>query len=139
MAVGEEQLAVLLQASLDHAKELLEDQGGFLPFGTRASPSGEVDFLEARSAGGAAIEAVYRQIGSMLADDAGQGKILAAALVANAGLPEDVAFAYETAVSVQVEAPGFCHSIVAPYRLIGGVADFGDMVPEEADPIVFAG
>jgi hypothetical protein len=138
MAVDEEQLAVLLQASLDHARKRLDEAGGFLPFGTRALLTGEIEFLEASDENGAPVGAVYGQIGAMLADDARQGRILAAALVANAGLPAGAEEDFETAVSVQVEAAGFCRSIVVPYRLSGGTAEFGMMIPEEADPIVFA-
>ena len=52
MAVNEEGLAVFLQASIDHAKELLEEQGGFLPFGARARIDGDIEFVEAEGDGG---------------------------------------------------------------------------------------
>jgi hypothetical protein len=147
MADSNEGLAVVLQASIDHAKELLEEQGGFLPFGARARLDGEIEFLEAEgNGGGEPLEALYRWIGTMLAEDAKERRILAAALVANASLPEDVEPTFETAVSVLVEAPDFCRSIVVPYRIAGDAGnggrvsvEFGKMIPEEADPVVFAG
>jgi len=137
MAIGEDQLAVILQASLDHAKELLEEAGGFLPFGTRALLNGDVEFLEAEG-GQEPIDVLYRRIGEMLADDARRCDILAAALVANASLPAGAADDFETAVSVLVEAPDFCRSVVAPYRLAEGTVEFGPLIPEESDPFVFA-
>lgn len=136
MAIGEDQLAVVLQASLDHAKELLDAAGGFLPFGTRALLNGDVEFLEAE--GHEPVDTLYRRIGVMLADDARRREILASALVANATLPVGVAADFETAVSVLVEAADFCRSIVAPYRFVGEAVEFGTMIPEEADPVVFA-
>ena len=139
MAIGEEQLAVILQASLDHAKELLEEAGGFLPFASRADLGGAIDFLEIEGdGGGETIDALYRHLGVMLAEDARAGDILAASLVANAGLPAGASEDFDTAVSVLVEARGFCRSIVAPYRFVGGAVEFGTLIPEEAEPVIFA-
>lgn len=145
MALGEQQLAGILQASLDRARELLEESGGFLPFGARGKPDGEIEFIEASGEGGQPIEAVYRWMGEILAQDARRGEILASALVANASLPASEEPNFETAVSVLIEAPDFCRSIVVPYRLAGEAAnggratvEFGKMIPEAADPVVFA-
>ena len=145
MALDEQQLAVVLQAAVDHARTRLEEQGGFLPFGARAKPDGEVEIVEATSMGeDDSLDALHRRIGAMLAEEAGQGRILGAALAANASLPPAVDPGFERAVAVQVEAPGFCRSVVVPYRLTGdpgngGVAiELGQMIPEKADPVVFA-
>jgi hypothetical protein len=143
MAVSEDELAVVLEASIDFARQMLEQDGGFLPFGARANPNGEVEFLQAEpSSGEETLEALYRRIGTALADDARDGAVLAAALVANASLPEGIDGTFETAISVLIEAPGFCRSIVVPYRIGGNgraAVEFGTMIPEEADPVVFAG
>ena len=133
--IGEEQLAIILQASLDHAKELLERAGGFLPFGTRALPSGEMEFLQAEG-DHLPLETLYRGIAGMLADEARRRKILATALVANAQLPAGAAD-FETAVSVQVEAPHFCRVIIAPYRFSDASVEYGTLLPEVAEPLVF--
>ena len=136
MAVGEHELAVVLQASLEHAKELLETDGGFLPFGTRAGLDGAVEFLEVQGgSGGEAIDALYRRLAGLLAEDARKRQILVAAMVANASLPGDAPL---TAISVQVEAERFCRSITVPYRIESGSVRLGEMIPEEADPLVFA-
>ena len=42
-------------------------------------------------------------------------------------------------VAVLVEAPEFCRSVVVPYRAGGAGVEFGEFIPEEADPVVFAG
>lgn len=138
MILDEQQLAVILQASLDHAKELLEAQGGFRPFGARATLSGAVEFLEAEGGGAEPLDALYRRIGALLAEDAQRDEILASALVANTGLPAGAAPGFEKAVAVLVEAPEFCRSVVAPYRLGASRVEFATMIPDEADPVVFA-
>ena len=137
MPLDERHLGVILQASIDHARELLEESGGFLPFGARARLDGGVEYLEADGLGeGESLDGLYRRIGALLADEAKRLEIFAAALVANASLPGDEA---ATAISVQVEAPGFCRSIVVPYRMANGAVDLGTMFPEEADPLIFVG
>jgi hypothetical protein len=139
MILSEEQLGVILQASIDRASELLEQSGGFLPFGARALPNGDVEFLEAEGAGGQEpLDALYRRIGSLLAEDAQRHAILASALVANAGLPAGYDKDFETAISVLVEAEDFCRSIVVPYRVQADGIVLGKMIPEEAEPAVFA-
>jgi len=147
MAANDEGLALVLQASIEHAKELLEEQGGFLPFGARARMDGEIEFLETiGNDAGEPLETLYRRIGTMLSEDAKEHRILAAALIANASLPEGIEPMFDTAVSVLVEAPDFCRSIVVPYRIAGDAGnggrariEFGKMIPEEAEPVVFAG
>lgn len=140
MILGEEQLGVILQASIDRASELIVQSGGFLPFGARALPNGDVEFLEAEEAfGQEPLDGLYRQIGAMLAEDARRHQILASALVANAGLPAGFDSEFETAISVLVEAPDFCRSVVVPYRMGEEGLVLGKMIPEEAEAAVFAG
>ncbi|MGZ3172743.1 MAG: hypothetical protein ACXWJC_06765 [Croceibacterium sp.] len=138
MILDEQQLGVILQASIDRAAEMLEQAGGFLPFGARARLDGEVEFLEASGDGGEPLDALYRRIGGLLAEDASRDDILASALVANTSLPAGVDIGFETALVVQVEALEFCRAVVVPYRIVSGRVEFGEMIPEEADPIVFA-
>lgn len=146
MAIGEQELAVVLQASIEHAQELLGAQGGFLPFGARAWPDGSVEMVEATGGGGEPLDVLYRRIGEVLAENAAASEILASTLVANASLPEGADPGFTTAVSVLIEAPGFCRSIVVPYRFAGpagngvrGEIEFGQLIPEGADPVVFTG
>jgi len=105
---------------------------------------GEIEFLETiGNDAGEPLETLYRRIGTMLSEDAKEHRILAAALIANASLPEGIEPMFDTALSVLVEAPDFCRSIVVPYRIAGNGGrariEFGKMIPEEAEPVVFAG
>jgi len=134
MSITDDQLAVILQASLEHAKERLEQNGSFLPFGTRALPDGELEFLQSEGEHLPA-DVLCGGIARMLADEARLGDILATGLTANGCLRGDDG---ELAVSVLVEAPEFSRRIVVPYRLSAGVVEFGNMIPEAADALVFA-
>jgi hypothetical protein len=143
VALTDQQLAVILQACIEHAKTRLEEQGGFLPFGARARPDGEIEFIEARDTGeGESLDAVYQRISALVAEAGRANEIVAGALVANAGLPEGAIEAFETAITVQLEAPGFCRGVIAPYRLTGDGqrrVELGDLLPDVADPVIFAG
>ncbi len=142
MALDERQLSALLQASIDFARQLLVQEGGFAPFGARARPEGEVEFVQLPAEGEADLEVVYQRIGAALADEARAGAILGAALVANTrvqGLADD---GFTTAMVVMVETPGFSRSITVPYRLTpadGGPArvELGEMIPEEGEAVLF--
>lgn len=137
MALDEDQLAIVLQASVDRAGELLRNDGGFLPFAARAQPGGEIEFVQiARDNDAEPLDALLDRLGEMLADEAHKGVILGSALVANARVEGKQ---YPDAIMVLVEAPGFCRSIMVPYRLSGGDIELGEMSPEAAAPAVFAG
>lgn len=146
MDLTDQQLAVVLQACIDFAKQLLEQEGGFLPFGARTKPDGEVEFVQlAREDGGESLEDLYRRTGSLLADEALRNEIVAGALVANIGLPDQQEDDFQSAIAVLIEAPNFCRSIVTPYRAAGASdgrgesVDLGRMIPQDAERIVFAG
>jgi hypothetical protein len=140
MILNEEQLSVILQASIDRASELLGQSGGFLPFGARALPNGAIEFLEAEGASAnEPLDALYRRIGALLAEEARRNEILASTLVANARLPAGSGDSFDRAISVLVEAPEFCRAVVVPYRAGAEGATFGEFIPEEADPVVFTG
>lgn len=143
MALDERQLSALLQASLDFARQLLVDEGGFVPFGARAKPSGEVEFVQLPVQGEGDLDVIYQRIGDRLAEEARAGQILGAALVANTrvqGLSDD---GFSTAMVVMIETTGFSRSVTVPYRLTpgdGGPArvELGEMIPEEGPAVLFA-
>jgi len=141
VALTDQQLAVILQACIEHAKTRLEEQGGFLPFGARVRPDGEIEFVEARDTGEReSLDAVYRRISALVAEAGRANEIVAGALVANTGLPEDAIPPFETAITIQLEAPGFCRGVIAPYRLVGDgqhKVELGDLIPDVAEPAIF--
>lgn len=133
MSIGDDQLAVILQASLERAKERLEKDGSFLPFGTRALPGGELEFLQSEGEH-LPSEELCGEIARMLTDEARRGAILASGLTASGSLRGKDG---QLAVSVLVEAPEFSRRIVVPYRLSDGVVEFGSLIPEAAESLVF--
>lgn len=139
MAIGERELSVILQACIEHARERLEEGGGFLPFGARARQDGEIEFLEATGQGGQPLDDVHRGIARTIGDEASRGELLAAALVANAALPAGFDSGFTTAIAVQLEAPAFCRSVVVPYRIAAGRVELAALIPEPAAPTIFPG
>lgn len=139
MPLDEHQLAVVLQASIDHAIELLGEHGGFLPFGALAMPDGQIDFVEVQDAGDdAPLDAIYLEIGGIVAGEARANAILGGALVANTGLPAEVQPGFERAIAVQIETAGFSRSVVVPYRPGDGAqVQLGTMIPEASEAVIF--
>lgn len=146
--VSNEQLALLLQASKDFAFQQLAQSGYFMPFATRAKADGEVEFVRfVDDTSEEPMEEIYRLTQQTLAEQARQGEILAAATVAQVGMPDAGESAeFEHAIQVHVEAPGYSRIVLAPYRVedadvegeLPSLVD-GDLVPLEAPPAIFAG
>ena len=135
MALDENQLAVVLQASIERARELLHEDGGFLPFGARAKPSGEIEFVQLAPASEAeSLDALFNRLGDMLAAEALRGEILGSALVAHARPAGDGG----NAVAVLIETQDFSRSVLVPYRIEQGSVELGEMTPQPAAPAVFA-
>lgn len=135
MSIGENELAVLLQAAVDHARQRLLEQGGFLPFGGRAKTGGHVDFVEFSGTGGQPLAALRTELVEILGQEANAGSIVAAAFVADTTLSDGDEF--PAAIAVQVESPGFCRLVVVPYRRAGDDIELGSMIPQEAKPLVY--
>ena len=148
MSLSNEQLGLILQASRDFAMKQLSEAGGFIPFGTRAMKDGEIDFMRVadKEITDDKLEEIFGRTQMMLADQAQQGDILAAATVANVQLKEgDAGKEFEKAIQVHVEAPQFSRVILVPYRYpdmenVKTVRDIaiGDMIPFDAPSVVFA-
>jgi hypothetical protein len=134
MALDEDQLAILLQASLERAGELLREDGGFLPFAGRVKRDGQIEFVQIAPEEAEPLDALLDRLGRMLAAEARMGEILGSSLVANTRLGGEEA---GEAMVVLVETPGFCRSIAVPYRMTGGGVELGEMTPQPAEPAVF--
>lgn len=136
MPLNDDQLAVVLQASIDRARELLKADGGFLPFGARAKPSGEIEFVQlAPESESETLGALLGRLGDGLAKEARRGEILGSALVANARVPGEEK---GEAIAVLIETSGFCRSILVPYTTGLDGIELGQMMPEAGEPTVFA-
>ena len=134
MALDEQQLSIVLQAGIEKARELLEHDGGFLPFGARAKPSGEIEFIQLGMEEGETPGSLHRRLGEMLTAEASRGELLGSALVADIRISGE---AETPALAVLLETTGFSRSVVVPYRVAAGKVELGSMVPNEAEPLVF--
>jgi hypothetical protein len=147
--VTDEQLALLLQLSRDFAFQQLAEAGHFLPFGTQALPDGETEYVrlaDERTEG--TLADFFHLLQRALTERAQQGEIIAAATVVNIMLEDagaEIDPAFERAIRVHVEAPGYSRAVLAPYRLEPADAQSdkpylvdGKMVAIEEAPVVFA-
>ena len=147
MDFTDRQLAVILQACVDFAGQLVGREGGFLPFGARVKADGEIEFVQLATKESETLGDLYDRTGSLLAGEARRNEIVAAALIANVSLPGHHhchGEHFHTAAVVQIETPNFCRSIVAPYRAGSSrdgkerAVEFAEMVPEEGERMMFA-
>jgi hypothetical protein len=139
MALDNDQLAGILQACIEKAGDLLVNDGGFLPFGARAAPGGEIEFMQfAPESEDEGLDTLQGRLAAALKAAVDAGDAVGCALVAHVAMPEGENAQYERAIAVQVEAPGFCRLVVAPYGLEGDIVELGPMLPDTAQPAVFA-
>ena len=147
MDFTERQLAVILQACIDFAGQLVGHEGGFLPFGARVKADGEIEFVQLAAGESESLGDLYDRPGALLAGEAGRNEIVAAALIANVSLPGHDACEnghFHNAAVVQIESPNFCRSIVAPYRAASSrdgkerAVEFANLIPEEGERMMFA-
>jgi hypothetical protein len=135
MALDDRQLAAVLQAIVDRAKELLGAGEAFLAFGTRCEADGTIEFIDPEERDPAAFEDVYQDLGALLAEEAAAGTLAAAAVAAHVSLPEGAG----NAVVIQLETDGVARSVALPYRAAedGSIA-YAQLVSQEAEPTIFA-
>lgn len=135
MALGEQELSVILQAAVDHARQRIAEEGGIMPFGARALPDGRMEMLEFVDDEGRSVEDLHGQVAQMLAAEARADAILGGAIVAGGSMTSDEGMS--DAIAVQVEAPGFCRLIIVPYEISGEGVELGKMIPQSAEPLIY--
>ncbi|TIX51609.1 hypothetical protein [Alteraurantiacibacter aquimixticola] len=144
--LGEKELGAMLQASRDFAFQLLAEKGKIVPFGARAGESGDIEFMRvADEESTDPLDEVYDSTQAALAEQAGEGAIIAATSVAHVavegGIGEE---GFDRAIRIHVESDGFSRMIFAPYRVVQGeqkgtaTIEPGKMVAQEAEGVVFA-
>lgn len=141
MELTEDQLAVILEACIEFSVQLLQQDGGFLPFGARVKADGEIQFARLTRENEESLDDLYRRTAAALAEDAASGTIVGAALVAHFGLPSGTAGDSDSVIAIHVETAGFSRSIVVPYRLDGStpVVELDKMTPQAVAPVIFTG
>lgn len=139
-----EGLALLLQASRDFALKQLAEGRRVVPFAARVQASGDIDFV--RFVGEDTelpLDSIHRDTQAAMSAQAQAEGLLAAALVAVVGGGDgELGAGFSTAVRVDIEAPGYSHIVLAPYRF-EEAADgpsqlvLGEMVTYGAEPAIF--
>ncbi|WEK46639.1 MAG: hypothetical protein P0Y56_16790 [Candidatus Andeanibacterium colombiense] len=146
MAFDDKQLAGLLQGTRDFAGEMLEDAGKIMPFGGQVRPDGEIEFFAVVPAEDEITrEAAYSQVEAALVERAGKGEIVAAVIVLDMVVPEAVETPLRDAIGILIETPDFCRFFHATFKLtpafLAGAkasVEFGEIIPMEAEPAIFA-
>lgn len=147
MQFDENQLAGLLQATRDFARQALETMGGLSPFGGRVRLDGELEFFALPPAEGMDTpEAIYREVEAVLRKSAAQGEILAGLAIADIVPPAGSNTAFANGIGILLETADFARFFCATYRLSPpvppagtGTVELGEIIPVDVSPTIFAG
>jgi hypothetical protein len=129
------QLTALLDLSLDFARQLIEEQGTFYPFGAALDAELTPQML-AGSNGEDQPDpgALYRLLEDAATAAIAEGSYRAVAITADVTIPEAYAPPFPDGIRVYVEAPAFCRFVYLPYRRAGGApAPGGVAAPPEVE------
>jgi hypothetical protein len=118
MDVTQARLNQLFTFSMDFAKEMLEENGDFYPFGATVSEEGKLA-ADPGHDGGDEPEAhdVYRVIFERFSTGR-SSEALAAALVANVTIPDEFDAPAKDGVRVHLESQGYARFIYVPYEIV---------------------
>lgn len=143
MELNDDQLATVLQATRDFAKEMLEELGLFTPFGARGLASGEIEFFAPTpKQENTPIGDLFREVEAALVESARNGEIVAAVIAANVMLPDDIESPFRNAIGLHIEARGHCRFVYSTYELSPAASGkssvkLGKMIPVEVAPSIF--
>jgi hypothetical protein len=118
MDVTQERLNQLFTFSVDFAKDMLQQNGDFYPFGATVSEEGKLA-ADPGHDGNDEPEAhdVYRVIFDRFATSR-SSEALAAALIANVTIPEEFEAPAKDGVRVHIESQGYARFIYVPYEIV---------------------
>ncbi|HVI54803.1 MAG TPA: hypothetical protein VM621_07095 [Luteibacter sp.] len=122
MDVTQERLNQLLTFSMDFAKEMLEENGDFYPFGATVSEEGKLAADPGHEGDGEPeAQDVYRVIFERFSTGR-PAEALAAALVANVTIPDEFEAPAKDGVRVHLESKGYARFIYVPYEIVSADA-----------------
>jgi hypothetical protein len=140
MAVTQEQLEKLFGFAVEFAQDMLQKNGEFYPFGATLADDGQIA-AEGGYTGDdehPSPQDVYVAVHERFAAAAAENRILAAALVADVAVPEELEAPSRDAIRVHLEAQGFARFIYVPYEATSGQAPrLHDAVLVDIDPGFF--
>jgi hypothetical protein len=138
-----------LQYCLGFAKQMIEKEGHFYPFGAAIGRDLSVEAVGGYLGEHPEPAAVYKFLASALRTRFLKGEILGSALAVHVDIPQQYSPRFPDGIRVHLEATNFSRFIYLPYerskvssmrKLLGGkpTVAYGDMVPVDTPPHVCA-
>jgi len=145
-AITDDHMATLLEAARNFAFAQMAHDGRLVPFAAFIGKEGPIDCLRLEDeTTQAPLADIYQRTVTLMREAVGNGEALACALVAAIEGGEDViGSGMRHALSVHLEAPGYCREVLVPYRVTHDEASgegslvLGTLVPHPSVQLVFA-
>ncbi|MCX7677324.1 MAG: hypothetical protein N2Z59_08125 [Alteraurantiacibacter sp.] len=136
-AITEQGLALMLEASRDFAFAQMARGERLVPFAAYVPEGGEIEFIriEGENTRNALAE-VHRRTRAVMAERVRAGGLSAVALVAVISADEsNLGSGFSTAVSVELQAPGFARVVLVPFRVDRDITGKGTLVTGQMIPL----
>lgn len=136
-AITEQGLALMLETSRDFAFAQMARGERLIPFAAYVPEGGEIEFIciEGENTRNTLAE-VHRRTRAVMAERVRAGGLSAVALVAVISADEsNLGSGFSTAVSIELQAPGFARVVLVPFRVDRDITGKGTLVTGQMIPL----
>jgi hypothetical protein len=132
-------LEELLNYCTGFAKQMIKEHGEFHSFGAVIASSGQLTAVGAHT-GEEPPDAgeLYLSLWHSMQSQYQKREIIACAIAANVNIPAQFHPPFPDGIRVLLECAGFSRFIYLPYQISGDSVSYGDMIPVDVKPQVFA-
>jgi hypothetical protein len=129
-AIDPRKLEELLNYCVGFAKQMVESHGAFHPFGAVIVSAGTLNAVGAdigeEHPHGAAV---FQFLQGAMSAQFQKREIIAASIATDVNIPPQYQPVYPDGIRVLLECAGFSRYIYLPYRVSGGKAEYGELIP----------
>ncbi len=139
LPLGPHRLEELVNSCLSLAKQMLEKNGSFYPFGAVINFDGARQSVIGDAGQGAKTPAVYQAIQSGMRDQYFKNQIVAGAIVAEVKIPAELKAEFAEGLRIAVESGNVARLVYLPYRKIFSAEQLSDPAhdPHAIGPATF--
>ncbi len=136
-SIDPHRLEELLNHCLRFAKQMIEQNGEFHPFGAVIVSEGTLTAVGAHmgeeNPNGAEV---YTFLQNAMISQFRRKEIIASAIAADVNVPSQYKSPFPDAIRVHLECTGYSRFMYLPYKISKGKADYAEFIPVDVPPVI---